>query len=103
MDEWILQIGFEYAAGGSVRHGVGHDNGGRAAGVLPRGSGEDGGDILGGGDGEEPEEVKGDARVRARCGSEGGEGVRRGVPVQEESGEGGGEAVAFWDTAAEWS
>lgn len=78
---------------------MGHDNGGRAAGVLRGGAGEDGGDILGGGDGEEPEKIRCDARVRARRGPQGGEDVRRGLLVQEASGEGRGEAVALRDTA----
>lgn len=78
---------------------MGPDNDRRAAGLLRGGTGEDGGDILGGGDGEEPEEVGRDARVPARCGPAGGEDVRGGVPVQEASGEGGGEVVAFRNTA----
>ncbi|KAG6425501.1 hypothetical protein SASPL_115939 [Salvia splendens] len=52
----------------SRRTPMGPDNDRRAAGVFPGGAGEDGGDILGGGDGEEPEGNGRDALVPARRG-----------------------------------
>lgn len=76
-----VQAGTPQSAGGGVREGVGPDHDRRSEGVFRGGAGADGGDLLGGGDGEESEGIRRDARVPARCGSEGGEGVRGGVPL----------------------
>lgn len=78
-----VQAGAEQPAGRGVREGVGPDHDRRAARVFPGGAGADGCYILGSCDGEEEAGIWCDARVPARCESEGGEGVCGGVPVQE--------------------
>ena len=78
-----------------VRHGVGPCDDRRAARVLRGGAGEDGRRVLRRGDGKGEEGIRCDARVPARCGSEGGEDLRGGVPVSEELGERCWQALAF--------
>jgi len=94
-----VQAGAAQPPGRGVLEGVGSDHDRRAEGVLRGGAGAHGGDLLGGGDGKGQEGVRRDARVPARCGSEGGEGLRGGVSLPETVGQRCRQTLALRDSS----
>ncbi|XBI32558.1 hypothetical protein VPH35_055994 [Triticum aestivum] len=94
-----LPAGAAQPAAGGVPERVGHAHGGCAQGVLPVGARQDGGYMDGGGDGAGQARRGGHRRVPPRRGPQGGEDVRRGVPLREVPGGGDRPAVALQDPA----